>query len=68
MFNSFWKRGVKSMSRHPWFNSWSHLVAGVGIGIIVARPLAVDHPIRWGVGFLAVFVLMHLYMTFMMKK
>jgi hypothetical protein len=68
MFNKIWKKGVKSMAKYPWMNAWAHLVAGVGIGILFARPLAADHPMRWGIGLIIVAVLMHFYMTFMMKK
>lgn len=56
------------MSKYPWMNAWAHLTAGVGIGILLARPMAVDHPIRWGVGLIIVAIVMHFYMTFMMKK
>lgn len=46
---------------HPMYNSVVHLLIGVGFGILVTYPLVGSHPLRWGVGILAVGLLGHLY-------
>ncbi|OGG15897.1 hypothetical protein A3D78_06975 [Candidatus Gottesmanbacteria bacterium RIFCSPHIGHO2_02_FULL_39_14] len=48
-------------SDHPDYNSAVHLIAGVGIGILLTYPLVGQHPIRWSVVLLVVALLGHLY-------
>jgi hypothetical protein len=38
-----------------------NILSGIGIGILLSRPLAGDHPLRWGLAILALSLLGHLY-------
>lgn len=48
------------MAGHPIYNSIVHVVGGVGVGILIARPYVV-HPIRVGLVLLALALLGHIY-------
>lgn len=56
-----YKQIEKYFSKHVFFNSAVHALVGIGVGILLANPFAGVHPIRWGVAFLAVGILGHLY-------
>ena len=56
---------MKYFKAHPVYNSVVHVMAGIGLGLLLARPL-IDHPVKWGVGLIVVAVLAHLYP--LMKK
>lgn len=48
------KKGVrKYFSKNPDSNSVTHLLLGIGIGVLVTYPYVGSHPVRWGFGFLA---------------
>ena len=51
----------KYFANHVHYNSTVHVLAGIGIGILITYPLVGSHPIRWGVTFLALGILGHLY-------
>lgn len=63
------RRGVRLMykkietyfKKHVYYNSAVHVLAGVGIGILLTYPLAGAHPVRWGGLFLAAGLLGHMY-------
>lgn len=62
-----YKRVVKYLSAHPVYNSTVHVLIGAGIGVLVTYPFIGDHPLRWGVGLLALGVAGHLYPLFVKK-
>ena len=43
---------LKYYTKHPMYADTIHVLGGIGFGIILARPLAGEHPVRWGVAFL----------------
>ncbi|MCL5784384.1 MAG: hypothetical protein M1142_03460 [Patescibacteria group bacterium] len=49
------------------FNSTVHFLIGLGVGILITYPLIGAHPVRWGIIFLAIGILGHLY-PLMLKK
>ncbi len=49
------------LKNHSWYNATIHVVAGVGIGILITYPFIGAHPVRWGVILLTVGILGHLY-------
>lgn len=55
----YYKRMMKYFSKNPHFNGLTHVLAGMGIGFLLAYPLAGAHPVRWGVAFLALGLLGH---------
>lgn len=55
------KRAEAYMKKHPMYNSLVHAIGGIGIGILIASPVAGIHPVRWGAAFLVVSALGHLY-------
>lgn len=54
----------KYFKNHTMYNSFVHAVGGVGVGILITYPLIGEHPIRWGVGLLALSILGHLYAAY----
>ncbi len=54
------KKVKKYFASHPEENGLTHLVLGMGIGFLLTYPLAASHPVRWGVAFLVVGIVMHL--------
>ena len=62
-----WNKVAKYFSKHVVYSSMVHVIGGVGIGIILARPMAADHPMRWGLALIAVSLLAHVYPLWMKK-
>ena len=52
------------LKKHPEYNAMVHGVGGLGIGILIASPVAGVHPLRWGIALLAISLLGHLYAWF----
>lgn len=52
---------------HVEYNAFVHVLAGIGLGILIASPLTFPHPVRWGLIFVGLSVLGHLY-TITVKK
>ncbi len=55
------KKMLAFAKKHPAYIGTIHAIGGIGVGILIASPLAGIHPIRWGVIFIAVAILGHLY-------
>lgn len=54
------KKLLAFVKKHPVYHATLHGIGGIGAGIILA-PLAGVHPVRWGIIFLVVSLLGHLY-------
>lgn len=46
---------------HPIYNSTIHVIAGIGLGALFTYPVFGGHTLRWGVGFIILGLLGHLY-------
>lgn len=55
------KKVENYFSKHVSFNSAVHLLAGIGIGVLLTHPLFDGHTVRFGLAFLALGLLGHLY-------
>lgn len=55
----YFKRTKKYFAKHHVFSSLVHALGGIGFGILIARPVAGEHPLRWGVSFLALTLVGH---------
>ncbi|MFH1186884.1 MAG: hypothetical protein V1697_01775 [Candidatus Levyibacteriota bacterium] len=55
-----YKTAISFFKKHPVYNALVHLVAGAGIGILIAYPVVGAHPLRWGIILLMVVVLGYL--------
>ena len=55
------KKVSRYFSRHPVINALSHLLIGVGIGILVTRPLVGIHPVRVAAILVILGICSHLY-------
>jgi hypothetical protein len=55
------KKGMAFMKKHPAYNATIHALGGVGIGVLIASPVAGIHPVRFGIVFLTVSILGHVY-------
>jgi len=62
------KSAEKYFRKHPTFNSFTHAVGGIGIGILITYPFVGLHPVRWGVSLLLLSILGHLYAARAEKK
>lgn len=54
-------KAKKYFAGHVLFNGATHILAGIGIGLLIARPLAGVHPVRWGLAFLGIGIVGHLW-------
>ncbi len=59
----FFKKTEKYFKQHPAYNATAHFLGGLGIGILITYPFIGSHPVRWGVLFIALAILAHLYPT-----
>lgn len=55
------KQLVQYFKNHAIYNACVHVMVGIGIGMLLTYPLAGAHPVRWGLAFLALGILGHLY-------
>jgi hypothetical protein len=55
------KKLERYLAKHVWFSNGIHVLGGVGIGILVTYPMVGVHPVRWGLAFLGVAILGHLW-------
>lgn len=58
------KKLIQYFSKHPTFNATAHLLLGIGIGILITYPMAGSHPLRWGLSFIGLSALIHIYAYF----
>lgn len=54
----------KYFAKHVTYNSIVHLIIGIGVGLLITHPLADPHPVRWGLVFLSVGIVAHMYPLF----
>ncbi|MBI4036576.1 hypothetical protein HY386_01720 [Candidatus Daviesbacteria bacterium] len=62
-----YKKIESYFAKHVYFNSTVHVLVGMGAGFLLYNVLAAPHPVRWGVLFLSLGILGHLY-PLMIKK
>ena len=55
------KKVLAFAKKNPVYIASIHALGGIGIGILIARPIASTHPIRWAAGFIILSLLGHLY-------
>ncbi len=55
------KKVVAFVKKHPAYHATLHGLGGIGVGLMIASPLAGLHPVRWGIVLLMVSLLGHLY-------
>ncbi len=60
-------KAMKYLGNHVEYNSFVHMIGGVGIGILITYPLVGPHPIRWAVVFLVASILGHTVAGFLGK-
>ncbi len=58
------KKALAFAKKHPVYIATIHAIGGIGVGIIIASPLAGTHPVRWGFAFIVVSLIGHLYVWF----
>lgn len=61
------KKAMTYFSNHVEYNALVHMLAGVGLGILIAVPFAYPHPVRWALVLLGISLAGHLY-TLTVKK
>ncbi len=49
------------LKKYPMYNSLVHAIGGVGVGILIASPVAGVHPVRFGVALVLVAIAGHVY-------
>lgn len=55
------KKVEKYFSRHIYQNSFFHVMVGIGFGILLTHDFFDPHPLRYGVGFLLIGALGHVF-------
>ncbi len=55
------KKTKKYFGKYPCFNGSVHLLIGIGIGFLLTYPVVGSHPVRWGVTFIVLGVLGHVW-------
>lgn len=62
---SLWKKDFNKIRKYfeenPDYNGVIHILAGIGIGILITYPLIGEHPVRWSIIFLTAALVGHLY-------
>ena len=58
------KKANKFFGKHSAYNATVHAVGGIGVGILIASPVAGVHPVHWGVALLILCLLGHVYAWF----
>lgn len=58
------KKAMAFMKKYPAYTATIHFIGGVGIGVLIASPIAGTHPIRWGLILIAISILGHIYAWF----
>lgn len=56
-----YKQTFSYFKKHPVYTALVHLVGGIGLGFLLAYPIAQVHPVRYGIALLVVSLLGHLY-------
>lgn len=57
----YMKKVLAFVKKHPAYIGAIHAIGGVGVGILIASTLAGAHPVRWGIAFIIVSLIGHLY-------
>ena len=55
------KKAMRFMKKHPTYTASIHAIGGVGIGMLIASPLAGVYPFRFGIVFIIIAALGHIY-------
>lgn len=58
------KKAILYFSRHVEYNALVHVLGGIGLGILIASPIAFPHPVRWALALLALSIAGHIYTLF----
>ncbi len=60
-YRNYEKKATKYLSKYPKYNAIIHVLGGIGIGFLLAYPVAGSHPVRWGLIFLGLSLIGHLW-------
>lgn len=55
------KTAMKYFEKHADFNGLTHILLGIGIGVLLTYPIAGVHPVRLGLVFLALGIAGHIW-------
>ena len=55
------KKMMKYFTKHPSFSAYIHFFGGMGVGILLTYPVVREHPVRWGLAFVVLSLLGHVY-------
>jgi hypothetical protein len=56
-----YKQIEQYFKNHAMYNASVHIILGIGLGMLLTYPLAGAHPVRWGLGFIILGILGHIY-------
>lgn len=62
------KRVITYFKAHVEYNAVVHFLAGIGLGILIASPIAFPHPVRWALVFVGLSILGHFFALLNSKK
>ncbi len=56
-----YKSAMRFFAKNPHTNAFVHVLGGIGIGFLLAYPVAGAHPVRWGLLFLGLSIAGHVW-------
>jgi len=59
--SNLYKKATEYFKKHQAYNAVVHALGGIGVGVIIASPIAGEHPVRFGLIFLGICLLGHIY-------
>ena len=57
----FYKKMLKYFAKNSSYNSFVHFLGGLGVGFLLAYPIAGIHPVRWGLAFIGLSLAGHVW-------
>ena len=61
IMDRYYKRMLTYFKKNSTYNAFVHFIGGIGIGFLLTYPIAGTHPVRWGVAFLFVWFMGHVW-------
>lgn len=59
IYKDYERRAMQFFKNNPNYNAMIHIVAGIGIGFLLAYPIAGIHPVRWGLSLIGLSLVGH---------
>jgi len=68
LWSQYYNNVNKYFSKHVVYCSFVHAIAGIGMGVIIARPFDGGHPLQIGIALIVIATVAHIYPVLMKMK